>query len=111
HAREINVRISTEIDLDRLAAAHAEYVEIDPRIGRAGLGIALRIGAGAVGPDRRAGDGGDRALVDPRDGNALVVRRPPMAAMPVHFLLRHELGDAPADLALAVAGQRPFLAR
>ena len=52
--------------------------------------------AHAAGVDLEALDFVDRRLVDARVGEVLLVRRPPVAGVAPHLLLRDELGDAVA---------------
>ena len=96
-AGEIDVGIGAEVGLDPAAAVGVHQVKVDHRIGGAGARIALLEGGGLVGADRGAGGDLDPAVVDPRDRDAAVVGRPPMALGAAHFLLRDEFGEAPAD--------------
>ena len=110
-AGEIDVGVGAEVDLDPRAAVGGHDPQLDDGVRRAGGGVALGVDPRPVGADRRALDDLDPALVDPLDRDARVGRRPPRADEAVEFLLRDELGRAPADRLGPVVAQRRLLAR
>ena len=110
-AGQIDVRVAAEVGLDPAAAVRRHDVEVDDGVPGAGGGVALLDQPRPLGTDRGAGDDRHRAFIDPGDGDEAVVRRPPIAGLPPHLLLRDELGRAPAQRAAAVAGQRPLPGR
>ncbi len=91
-----------EIDLHPVLTVGIHHIEFDIGVFAARDRIALVEHPGARRADRRPRHDADHALVEALDRDAPVVGAPPIAGHPAHFLLRDELGLAPAyRLALA----------
>ena len=95
-AREVAV-LAPEVAVGRRAGIQREDRELHLGVRASGRGIALLEDAHAAGVDLEALDLVDRRLVDARVGEVLLVRRPPVAGVTPHLLLRDELGDAVAQ--------------
>ena len=110
HAREIDVGVRTEIDLQRWRAARGRiqplYEQLHDGIAGACGRVTLLDDFDAVGVDLEAIDFGHRRFIDPGEGDALFIRRPPVAGAAIHLLLRDEFRGSIADDAASILGDR-----
>src|SRR5207237_1162798 len=60
----------------------------------------------AIGIDLEAIDFGHRRFIDPGEGDALFIRRPPVTGAAVHLLLRDEFRGSIADEAASILCDR-----
>ncbi len=109
-ARQIDVAVRAEVDRRHHAVRQLDQPELDEHVGGAGRGVALLDHHHVVGADLEALPDLDRGCVDARESDAALVRRPPVAGVAAHLLLRDEFRGGVRNRSLAVAAERPFLA-
>ena len=109
HARQIDVVFAPRSSCSSVSATGPPRTDPREHCGARGW-VALPHDARAVGLDLEALDLGHRRLIDARQRDTALVRRPPVAGVAVHFLLRDELGHAKAHQATALARDGAFRA-
>ncbi len=107
-AREIPVA-QVEVDIEHATAFQLDDTQLDASVRRSGGRVALPIHPRSIGVDLEALHFLDRAIVDPRERDAGLVGRPPIACIAIHFFLRDELRHAVLDESFAVRRQCTFL--
>ena len=108
---EVDVGVRPQVDAHgRAAGGQRRDVQLHHRVRTPRPRVALLQRGGAGGVDVQARDDVHAALVHARIGDARLIGAEPVARVPVHLLLRDELGQAEGDRASAVGGDRALAA-
>src|ERR1700692_4417118 len=84
------------------------HEELHERVTSARGGITLLDDLNGVGIDLEAIYFGDRCFIDAGEGDALLIRRPPVTGGTIHLFLRDELRRSEADQTAALFRDRPL---